>query len=101
MNASSGTTRPFFQDACTYENSQRLDAHNLLPPPGTSDGEEKSDDGSVSSGFVMKQEETQEGEGQKPLHHKIAHVSAQLEMKQLWDEFDELGTEMIVTKAGR
>ena len=25
----------------------------------------------------------------------------QVEMKSLWDDFDELGTEMIVTKAGR
>ncbi|XP_046569310.1 T-box transcription factor TBX1-like [Haliotis rubra] len=37
----------------------------------------------------------------KPLHPKLANVSVQLEMKALWDEFDELGTEMIVTKAGR
>ena len=37
----------------------------------------------------------------KPLHGKLASVSCQLEMKSLWDEFDELGTEMIVTKAGR
>ncbi|KAK7479979.1 hypothetical protein BaRGS_00028806 [Batillaria attramentaria] len=37
----------------------------------------------------------------KPLHPKMVNVYAQLEMKSLWDEFDELGTEMIVTKAGR
>lgn len=37
----------------------------------------------------------------KPLHGKLVNVSCQLEMKSLWDEFDELGTEMIVTKAGR
>ena len=37
----------------------------------------------------------------KPLHHKLGHVSTQLEMKTLWDEFDSLSTEMIVTKAGR
>lgn len=37
----------------------------------------------------------------KPLHPKLLNVSAHLEMKSLWDEFDELGTEMIVTKAGR
>lgn len=45
-----------------------------------------------------------DSEGQeenKPLHSKLANVSCQLEMKSLWDEFDELGTEMIVTKAGR
>ncbi|KAJ8311999.1 hypothetical protein KUTeg_009372, partial [Tegillarca granosa] len=37
----------------------------------------------------------------KPLHPKLLSVNTQLEMKSLWDEFDELGTEMIVTKAGR
>ena len=39
--------------------------------------------------------------GGKTLHHKLSAVQAQLEMKPLWDEFDSLGTEMIVTKAGR
>lgn len=37
----------------------------------------------------------------KPLHPKLTGVNASLEMKALWDEFNELGTEMIVTKAGR
>ncbi|XP_004701486.2 T-box transcription factor TBX1 [Echinops telfairi] len=32
---------------------------------------------------------------------KVASVNVQLEMKALWDEFNQLGTEMIVTKAGR
>ncbi|XP_035701115.1 T-box transcription factor TBX5 isoform X2 [Folsomia candida] len=36
-----------------------------------------------------------------PIHDKLINVSATLEMKTLWDEFHELGTEMIVTKAGR
>jgi hypothetical protein len=40
-------------------------------------------------------------EEKKPIHQKLAGVVAQLEMKALWDEFNELGTEMIVTKAGR
>nr|SJX71985.1 T-box transcription factor TBX1/10-1 [Nematostella vectensis] len=31
----------------------------------------------------------------------LAHVRVELEMKSLWDEFHSLGTEMIVTKAGR
>ncbi|EFX85047.1 hypothetical protein DAPPUDRAFT_3881, partial [Daphnia pulex] len=34
-------------------------------------------------------------------HAKLTGVNASLEMKALWDEFNELGTEMIVTKAGR
>ncbi|KAF4518870.1 hypothetical protein B566_EDAN006721 [Ephemera danica] len=37
----------------------------------------------------------------KPVHPQLVGVSAALEMKPLWDEFNELGTEMIVTKAGR
>jgi hypothetical protein len=40
-------------------------------------------------------------EEKKPLHPKLVSVIAHLEMKPLWDEFNELGTEMIVTKAGR
>lgn len=40
-------------------------------------------------------------DNKKPIHIKLASVQVQLEMKTLWDEFDELGTEMIVTKAGR
>lgn len=36
-----------------------------------------------------------------PVHEKLQNVGAVLEMKALWDEFNELGTEMIVTKAGR
>ena len=40
-------------------------------------------------------------ESKKPLHSKLMAVNASLEMKALWDEFNELGTEMIVTKAGR
>lgn len=31
----------------------------------------------------------------------LAHANVELEMKSLWDEFHSLGTEMIVTKAGR
>ena len=37
----------------------------------------------------------------KPLHPKLCSVKVQIESKSLWDEFDQLGTEMIVTKAGR
>nr|XP_033775706.1 T-box transcription factor TBX1-like [Geotrypetes seraphini] len=32
---------------------------------------------------------------------RVSGVSVQLEMKTLWEEFNRLGTEMIVTKAGR
>jgi hypothetical protein len=36
-----------------------------------------------------------------PVHPKLLNTGSALEMKPLWDEFNELGTEMIVTKAGR
>ncbi|XP_067014943.2 T-box transcription factor TBX1 isoform X2 [Anabrus simplex] len=36
-----------------------------------------------------------------PVHPKLVAAGAALEMKPLWDEFNDLGTEMIVTKAGR
>ena len=41
--------------------------------------------------------------GSRTLHDKLALANAYLdtETKCLWDEFDRLGTEMIVTKAGR
>ena len=34
-------------------------------------------------------------------NENVKDVKAQLEMRQLWEKFDELGNEMIVTKAGR
>ena len=46
-------------------------------------------------------EEEARTEGKKPLHSRLSSVVGHLEMKPLWEEFNELGTEMIVTKAGR
>jgi len=37
----------------------------------------------------------------KPMHPKLTSIRVSIESKSLWDEFDQLGTEMIVTKAGR
>ncbi|XP_037371581.1 T-box transcription factor TBX10 [Talpa occidentalis] len=39
--------------------------------------------------------------GQGPKNPCVSGVTVQLEMKGLWEEFNQLGTEMIVTKAGR
>jgi len=36
-----------------------------------------------------------------PFHPKLANIKMVLESKSLWDDFDKLGTEMIVTRAGR
>ncbi|KAK4315920.1 hypothetical protein Pmani_012881 [Petrolisthes manimaculis] len=55
----------------------------------------------VEKGQTGAQQQQTGGGQKKPLHAKLVNVSASLEMKALWDEFNELGTEMIVTKAGR
>lgn len=31
----------------------------------------------------------------------LRHVTCHLETKELWDKFNDLGTEMIITKTGR
>ena len=72
-------------------------------------GVEKQKDKQLSDvGFNLKNdqkpdkvEECQDEKRKLPLHPCLVRVMAQLEMKPLWDEFHELGTEMIVTKAGR
>ncbi|XP_049569376.1 T-box transcription factor TBX10 [Orcinus orca] len=38
---------------------------------------------------------------QGPKNPRVSDVTVQLEMKALWEEFNQLGTEMIVTKVGR
>ena len=59
----------------------------------------------VNSNNVRDSTESEAGDNaggsKKPLHSRLANVLGQLEMKPLWEEFNELGTEMIVTKAGR
>ncbi|XP_003798358.1 T-box transcription factor TBX10 [Otolemur garnettii] len=39
--------------------------------------------------------------GQGSKNPRVSNVTVQLEMRPLWEEFNQLGTEMIVTKAGR
>ncbi|XP_068255598.1 LOW QUALITY PROTEIN: T-box transcription factor TBX10 [Nyctibius grandis] len=42
-----------------------------------------------------------EGQGSGGKSRHVCHAAARLEMGSLWEEFNRLGTEMIVTKAGR
>lgn len=42
-----------------------------------------------------------EGPGASGKNRRVCHAAARLEMGSLWEEFNRLGTEMIVTKAGR
>lgn len=55
---------------------------------------------------VGEGESSAEGAGagagaKRPLHPALLGAGAALEAKPLWEEFHQLGTEMIVTKAGR
>ncbi|XP_057408461.1 T-box transcription factor TBX10 [Balaenoptera acutorostrata] len=50
-----------------------------------------------STGAQAMAEPTEQG----PKNPCVSGVTVQLEMKALWEEFNQLGTEMIVTKAGR
>ncbi|CAG2253570.1 T-box transcription factor TBX10-like [Mytilus galloprovincialis] len=93
-----GTGRPFYEplryegftDSCTRVPD--TDCEKTLPSDCINSC--KSDNESLGI-------ENDGKEPKKPIHLKLASVQVQLEMKSLWDEFDELGTEMIVTKAGR
>ncbi|XP_033628184.1 T-box transcription factor TBX1-like [Asterias rubens] len=60
----------------------------------SSDGDVGED---VEDGQIAKRRRLDE----KPMSAKVVTVEVRLEMKALWDEFHSLGTEMIVTKAGR
>lgn len=101
-----GTGRPFY-DSARYEyqdvisrthgeNSENCVKHsedsNFLKGDQTCKSGDSCPEGSPDD---------KGGLSKKPLHPKLLNVNAHLEMKSLWDEFDELGTEMIVTKAGR
>ncbi|XP_011874791.1 PREDICTED: T-box transcription factor TBX10-like [Vollenhovia emeryi] len=46
-------------------------------------------------------ERAEESAAKRPLHPALLGAGVALEAKPLWEEFHQLGTEMIVTKAGR
>lgn len=73
------------------------------PPPvqesiDTEDEPETDDAGSTSGkGASPSNPLLQERSNCEELRHVVCH----LETKELWDKFNELGTEMIITKTGR
>lgn len=95
-----GTGRPFYEPL-RYEGF----TENCPRPPDT-DCEKNIPPDCMKNSCKSDNENSEVGndgktDQKKPIHPKLASVQVQLEMKSLWDEFDELGTEMIVTKAGR
>ncbi|XP_058162161.1 T-box transcription factor TBX10 [Dasypus novemcinctus] len=81
-----------------------LAASEPYTPPGTSSGWETPlrtpfppGPGACPTGAQAAAEPARQG----PKNPHVSGVTVQLEMKTLWEEFNQLGTEMIVTKAGR
>ena len=80
----------------------KMDGKNASISGDGENGDSDSESDSISedghSTTPRRTASAQPVEEQKPLHPKLNNVNAVLEMKNLWDEFNELGTEMIVTK---
>ncbi|XP_075746165.1 T-box transcription factor TBX1-B-like [Rhipicephalus microplus] len=89
-----------FPDSCKGPSGDGRVGSPCLEGASSGGGRCSSADDGGSSSPVLSQSGCPEDE-RKPLHPKLVGVSASLEMKALWDEFNALGTEMIVTKAGR
>ena len=70
--------------------SSRISSYSLRATPTTDPQKKKLS--SKQSKLVI---------GQMQKNDKIKNIEANLQMKSLWKEFNELGTEMIVTKPGR
>ncbi|XP_077943721.1 T-box transcription factor TBX1 isoform X2 [Gasterosteus aculeatus] len=69
--------------------------------PGSNPGQAPSSDGGTPNCSSSSANSTPNGKTIVKKNPKVANINVQLEMKALWDEFNQLGTEMIVTKAGR
>lgn len=80
-------------------------ANSTIPPSTTIEARNDSNNNNHHHGDNYPSENgansTEEGSSKRPLHPALAGAGAALEAKPLWEEFHQLGTEMIVTKAGR
>ena len=73
-------------------------AHNHLLPDDSDEGSENG--GSPNASPPPAQSSCSQA-NVRPLCAGLISGRVDLEMKSLWEEFHSLGTEMIVTKAGR
>lgn len=75
-----------------------LNNQHLMPE----DSDEESEGGnSPASSPRPVQSSCSQAAASRPLCNGLINARVDLEMKSLWEEFHSLGTEMIVTKAGR
>lgn len=86
MNAGTGKRTPL-----------RGPDHRLMPE----DSDEGSDNGGSPSSSPPPAQSSCSQVNVRPLCAGLINARVDLEMKSLWEEFHSLGTEMIVTKAGR
>ena len=54
-----------------------------------------------SSGEETIEDKESGNEYENPSKDELRNITVELEGKELWERFSELGTEMIITKAGR
>lgn len=69
--------------------------------PGSNPGQAPPSDNGTPNCSSSSSNSTPNSKSIVKKNPKVANINVQLEMKALWDEFNQLGTEMIVTKAGR
>ena len=62
---------------------------------------EKDSESSQPSQKKKKKEDKPKFLKPKCNSEELLHIDCYLETKELWDKFNELGTEMIITKTGR
>ena len=73
------------------------------PAPTSELSDHKNHETSASSEPPKKKKKEDKPKFLKPKcnSEELLHVDCYLETKELWDKFNELGTEMIITKTGR
>lgn len=92
---------PYGQHESHFEPCPAAQQHNSYSYPGSNAGQAPQSDAGTPACSSSSSSSTPNGKTIVKKNPKVANINVQLEMKALWDEFNQLGTEMIVTKAGR
>ena len=105
-NSTSNTNEDCKTEGDLQHSSPGLETSNTVSgrggsPDGALGGDKNCVGDSSESGRATGGPKPEPAVPNEPLHYKLLHVECKLEMKALWDRFDSLGTEMIVTKLGR
>ncbi|OQV12709.1 T-box transcription factor TBX20 [Hypsibius exemplaris] len=92
---SSPDVKPFVRRSCATPGADSLQQVEF-PDTTTSDDDDALliPAGSAGPAAAVVREE-------KALSRELLHVQCHLEMKELWEKFNDLGTEMIITRSGR